>query len=103
MLVLTHGLVDRPFSTALRARRAAPSMTDGLDVLVQDVMPATTTAPWSRMKSPCSSVVTLTGLVGRPSAPFAAEATAPAASSAKESAAGSDAGNDSSTASSSWL
>src|SRR5271169_5614971 len=33
--VLTHGLTLRPFCTALRASSPAPSITDGLDVLVQ--------------------------------------------------------------------
>ena len=90
MLVFTHGLVARPFSTALRASRAAPSMTDGLEVLVQEVMPATTTAPWSRTNSPPSSRLdrdrlggTALGAVG------GGGATAPASSSAKDSAAGS--------------
>src|SRR6478735_6966326 len=101
MEVLTHGLADRPFSTALRASRAAPSMTDGLDVLVQEVIDAITTAPWSRMNSPLSSDRTLTGLVGRPSDPLAADCTSTAPSSANDRAAGSLAGNDSSTASSS--
>ncbi len=49
--VLTHGLLVRPFSTALRASRPAPSMTAGLEVLVQEVMAAMTTAPSSRSNS----------------------------------------------------
>ena len=45
--VLTHGLRRRPRSTALRASRPAPSITDGLEVFVQLVMAAITTAPSS--------------------------------------------------------
>src|SRR5687767_3573839 len=100
MEVFTHGLRARPFSTALRASRAAPIMTDGLEVLVQEVIEATTTAPWSSTKSPYSSVRTATGLDGRPSAPLAADASDSVPSSAKDSTAGSLAGKDSSTASS---
>ncbi|SLH84925.1 Uncharacterised protein [Mycobacteroides abscessus subsp. abscessus] len=99
--VLTQGLRARPFSTALRASRAAPSMTEGLEVLVQEVIEATTTAPWSSTKSPYSSLCTLTGLVGRPSELLAAVGST-ASSSAKDSTAGSLAGKDSSTASSSF-
>jgi hypothetical protein len=47
-------------------------MTDGLDVLVHDVIAAIATAPWSSSNSAPSSV-TVTGLLGRPSAPSAAE------------------------------
>src|SRR5438876_9282003 len=43
--VFTHGLVFRPFARALRARSPAPIMTLGLDVLVQEVIAAITTAP----------------------------------------------------------
>src|SRR3954471_19970919 len=97
--VLTHGLLCSPRSTALRASSAAPSITDGLDVLVHDVIAATTTAPWSRTNSP-SSDFTVTGLDGRPSEPLAAEyRTSTASSSAKDSDTGSLAGKDSSTAS----
>ncbi len=67
-------------------------MTDGLDVLVQEVIDAITTAPWSRMNSPLSSDRTLTGLVGRPSDPLAADCTSTAPSSANDRAAGSLAG-----------
>src|ERR1700733_12624997 len=41
--VLTQGLTVRPFWTALRARIPAPSMTDGLEGLVQLVIAAMTT------------------------------------------------------------
>src|SRR3712207_8047836 len=50
-VVFTHGLVARPRSTALRARRPAPTITCGLEVLVQLVMAASTTAPWSSSTS----------------------------------------------------
>ena len=104
MLVFTQGLVVRPFSTAFLASSAAPSITDGLEVLVHEVMPATTTAPWSRTKSPRSADFTMTGLLGRPSEPLAADGRASTApSSAKDSDTGSLAGKDSSTASSSLV
>jgi hypothetical protein len=45
--VFTHGLAESPRSTALRASRAAPIITCGLDVLVHEVIDAMTTAPWS--------------------------------------------------------
>ena len=53
-LVFTHGLRVRPRSTAFLATRPAATRTLGLDVLVQLVMAATTTAPWS-IASPCES------------------------------------------------
>ncbi len=46
-MVLTHGLRVRPFSTAFLATSAAATMTYGFEVLVQEVMAATVTAPWS--------------------------------------------------------
>ncbi len=46
--VLTHGLTESPRSTAFFARRPAPSMTDGFDVFVHDVIDAMTTAPCGR-------------------------------------------------------
>ena len=42
-VVFTHGLAVRPRATALRATRPAATMTCGLEVLVHDVMAATTT------------------------------------------------------------
>src|SRR6478609_11022268 len=42
--VLTQGFVFRPLATALRARRPAAISTDGLEVLVQDVMAAIATS-----------------------------------------------------------
>src|SRR3989304_10438887 len=44
-LVLTQGLVRNPRSTAFFARSPAPIMTAGLEVFVQLVMAAITTAP----------------------------------------------------------
>ena len=41
----TQGFTLSPFSRALRATRPAPIITDGLDVLVQEVMAASTTLP----------------------------------------------------------
>src|ERR671915_1204712 len=67
--VLTHGLEARPRSTALRASSPAATITDGLEVLVQLVMAAMTTWPWSRSKPAPSASRTGTRLVGRPLAP----------------------------------
>src|SRR3954452_25458911 len=71
-VVLTHGLRSRPRSTAFLASSAAPIMTDGLDVFVHDVIAAIDTAPWSSSNS-APSRHNLTGLLGRPSEPSAAE------------------------------
>src|SRR5580765_6585377 len=46
MLVFTNGFTVSPRSTAFRASRPAPIMTDGFDVFVHDVIAAITTAPW---------------------------------------------------------
>src|SRR3954465_10582081 len=54
--VFTHGLRCRPRSTPLRASSPAPTMTKGFDVLVHDVIAATTTAPWSISTSSPSRV-----------------------------------------------
>src|SRR5690349_5303162 len=96
-VVFTHGLRDRPRSTAFLASSAAPSMTCGLDVLVQDVIAAITTAPWSSSKSS-----TCTGLDARPSAPAAADTSSRGLSPLElwSLAGGSLAGNDSALASS---
>ena len=45
--VFTQGLRARPRSIALRASRPAPTITLGLEVLVQLVIAAMTTRPWS--------------------------------------------------------
>ncbi|CKQ02232.1 Uncharacterised protein [Mycobacterium tuberculosis] len=104
-MVFTHGFEVSPFSTALRASSAAPSITSGLEVLVQDVIAAITTAPWSSTNSPSSSDFTRTGLLTRPSACAAAECTVSSvatSSLANVSCPGSLAGNVSSTTSSSF-
>src|SRR3954451_9550665 len=54
--VFTQGLLCRPRSTAFFASRPAPTITNGFDVLVHDVMAATTTAPWSISTSSPSRV-----------------------------------------------
>ena len=46
-VVFTHGLRFSPRSTAFLATSAAATITDGLEVLVQEVMAAMATAPWS--------------------------------------------------------
>ena len=43
--VFTHGFTVRPFANAFRATSPAPSITAGLEVLVQEVMAAITTSP----------------------------------------------------------
>src|SRR3954451_12853329 len=63
--VFTHGLRSSPASTAFFASSAAPTITQGFDVFVQDVIAAMTTAPWSRSND-APSTVTGVGLVGRP-------------------------------------
>ena len=42
MLVLTQGFTFRPFATAFLAIRPAPMSTEGLEVLVQEVIDAIT-------------------------------------------------------------
>src|SRR5215218_11276839 len=54
--VLTHGLTSRPRCTALRASRPAPIITSGFEVLVQLVIAAMTTSPWSRWNVSPSTV-----------------------------------------------
>src|SRR5579864_6288672 len=60
-VVFTQGLRFRPFSTAFLASRAAQTMTEGLDVFVQDVIAAMTTEPWSTLVVVPSSSVTWIG------------------------------------------
>ena len=50
-LVLTQGLLCRPFFAALRASRPAAIITEGLEVLVHEVMAAMTTLPWESEKT----------------------------------------------------
>ena len=45
MLVFTNDWTRRPFATAFCASKPAPSMTEGFEVFVHDVMAAITTAP----------------------------------------------------------
>src|SRR5579863_5859089 len=68
-VVFTHGLLAKPASTALRASSAAPIITYGLEVLVQDVIAAITTEPWSTDVCVPSSRVTGVGRDGRSSSP----------------------------------
>jgi hypothetical protein len=49
------GLTVRPRATAFRARSPAASITDGFEVLVQEVMAAMTTSPWPTSTSASSS------------------------------------------------
>ncbi len=63
MLVFTHGRLRSPRSTAFLASSPAPTITDGFDVLVQLVMAAMTTAPWSSSTS-SPSIDTATPDVG---------------------------------------
>src|ERR1700677_629414 len=64
-VVFTHGLRLRPRSTAFFATSAAPTMTDGLEVLVHEGIAAITTEPWSTEVTVPSSSVTCTGLDAR--------------------------------------
>ena len=64
-VVLTHGLRFRPFSTAFFASSAAPIITNGLEVFVQEVIAAMTTWPWSTVVFVPSSRVTLASWVAR--------------------------------------
>src|SRR5215469_11393596 len=63
-VVFTQGLRSRPASTAFFATSAAPTITDGFEVFVQEVMAAMTTDPWSTDVTVPSSSVTGTGLLG---------------------------------------
>ena len=63
-LVFTHGLRDSPRSTAFLASNAAPIITDGLEVLVQEVIAAMVTAPWSSTNSVPSASRTGVGELG---------------------------------------
>src|SRR5215471_13745044 len=68
-VVLTHGLRVRPASTALRASSAAPTITNGFEVFVHEVIAAITTEPWSTLVAVPSSRVTWVRADGRPSNP----------------------------------
>src|ERR1017187_9367266 len=57
----------RPASTAFLATSAAPIITDGLEVLVHEVIAAITTEPWSTLVCVPSARVTCAGADGRSS------------------------------------
>src|SRR4051812_42916924 len=96
-VVFTHGLAVRPRSTAFLASSAAPIITCGLDVLVQEVIAAITTWPWSTSVWVPSSMVTGVGFDGRcDPLPETAVCGLPASPlPCANGLAGSDAGNDS--------
>src|SRR3954454_7594516 len=79
--VFTHGCTVRPRSTARFASSPAAIITDGFDVLVQLVMAAITTCPWSRSKRVPSESVTGTERWGRAPRRPAARGDGPAVSS----------------------
>ena len=62
--VLTHGLTVSPRSTAFLASRAAATITEGLEVLVQEVIEAIATCPWSSSVWVPSAIVTATLRLG---------------------------------------
>src|SRR6476659_3690087 len=64
--VLTHGFTLSPRSTAFCASSAAATITDGLEVLVHEVIEAIATWPWSSSVCVPSAMVTATLRVGRP-------------------------------------
>src|SRR5260370_29559992 len=70
-VVFTQGLRFRPLSTAFLASSAAPTMTEGLDVFVHEVMAAITTLPWSTPVVVPSSSVTWIGFEARGPLPAA--------------------------------
>src|ERR1700721_4109988 len=74
--VFTQGLLARPFSTAFLASSAAATMTEGLEVFVQEVMAAITTEPGSTSVWVPSSMMTWVGVDGRLPSPAATGAEA---------------------------
>src|SRR3954452_641649 len=66
--VFTHGLRLSPRSTALRATRPAASITEGLEVFVQEVMAAIVTEPWSIVTSSPEARCTAVGVDVAPEA-----------------------------------
>src|SRR6266542_3038462 len=99
--VLTHGLAWSPRSPAFLASTPAAIITEGLEVLVQLVMAAITTSPWSRSKWVPSARRTGTVALGRPLTPVGSGSNHPGAGSPLAcTAGGSLAGNDSADASS---
>src|SRR5947209_15387803 len=99
-VVFTQGLTSRPASTAFLASSAAPIITDGLDVLVHEVIAAMTAWPWSTSVSRPSSSVTGVGLLGRSLAVPACCGRPAAPLPCANGLTGSDAGKDSADASS---
>src|SRR3954469_16640226 len=96
--VFTHGLAASPRSTAFFASSPAPTITDGLDVLVHEVIEAITTAPWSISYAVPPDVVTGVGLLARVSPGVRAGSGGAGRSlpwAAAPAAGGSLAGNDS--------
>src|SRR4051812_14940347 len=101
-VVFTQGLLVRPRSTAFFASSAAPIITCGFEVLVQEVMAAITTWPWSTKVSVPSSITTCVGAEARSAARLGTAWCGLPASPlpCAKGLAGSDAGNDSAEASS---
>ena len=56
-MVFTQGLLRSPFSTAFFARSAAPIITLGFEVFVQEVIDAITTAPFETEVALPSSMI----------------------------------------------
>ena len=54
-VVFTQGLDLSPFATAFLAKSAAPIITDGFDVLVQEVIEAITTSPFFTRVEPATT------------------------------------------------
>src|ERR1035441_7794759 len=71
--VFTHGLGASPRSAAFFASSAAPIITSGLEVLVQEVIAAITTAPCSSSASCPPSSITRTGRRGLVAVPVAGD------------------------------
>src|SRR5690349_3576238 len=94
--VFTHGFGARPRCAAFFASRAAAIITSGLEVLVQEVIAAITTAPWPSSTLWPPEGVAVTGWCGRrggPAAPAKLAGLSP--SRLPVTAIGSEAGNDS--------
>src|SRR5574341_1327324 len=99
--VLTQGFAWSPRSTAFLASSPAAIITDGLEVLVQLVIAAITTCPWSRSKLAPSATCTGTERLWRPLTPEGSGSNQPGAGSPLALTAGASlAGNDSVDASS---
>jgi len=62
--VFTHGLLLSPASTAFFASSPAPTITQGLEVFVHEVIAAITTCPLSIVAAFPSAKVTGTGFEG---------------------------------------